>query len=294
MNKNRSGILALFLAYLIWGAMPVYWKALEFLSSSEILGHRVIWSAIFTSILILLQKNWISAVDLISNRKKDVLLLAAGGFLIAFNWGLYIWAINHGRILEASLGYFINPLVSMFFGMIFFHEKLRKVQLVALALAVTGVAAELIAVGSIPIVSIGLALSFGLYGVLKKAISVSPSVSLFIETVTICPLAMVWLFLLQETGVASYPYDFTTNLLLAGTGIITSIPLILFAYGASRVPMTTMGFVQYVSPTLSFILGTFVYNEPLLISRICTFLFIWTALVLYSADAIIFSRRMKV
>ncbi len=286
-----KGIAALFFAYFIWGAMPVYWKALEALSSFEILGHRVIWSVFFTFLLMFGHRNRMIFMDMLKERKKDIFWLAGGGFLISFNWGLYIWAVNHGRILETSLGYFINPLVSMFFGMMFFMEKLNKIQTIALCLAVLGVSVELISVGSIPLVSIGLALSFGSYGVLKKAVKAKPDIALFIETLTVSPIAMTFLMFLQKEGTASFPYDGLTNILLAGTGILTSIPLILFAYGAARVPLTTIGFVQYVSPTLSFILGVFVYNEPIRMSRITTFIFIWAALAVYSADAVFKSRR---
>lgn len=291
MNQNIKGIVALFIAYFIWGAMPVYWKALKAISSFEILGHRVVWSAFFTLILMFAHKNRKILKEILKERKSDVFWFAGGGFLISFNWGLYIWAVNHGRILETSLGYFINPLVSMLFGMMFFKEKLNKIQMVALALAVIGVSVELIAVGSIPLVSIGLALSFGLYGVLKKTVKAKPDIALFIETLTIFPIALAFLMFFQKEGIASFPYDGLTNILLAGTGILTSIPLILFAYGAARVPFITIGFVQYVSPTLSFMLGVFVYSEPLRLSRITTFVFIWTALAVYMADAIFKSRR---
>lgn len=292
LDQNMKGIAALFFAYFIWGAMPVYWKALEVVSSFEILGHRVIWSALFTFLLMFGHGNRMIFMDMLKERKKDIFWLAGGGFLISFNWGLYIWAVNHGRILETSLGYFINPLVSMFFGMVFFKEKLNRIQTLALILATLGVSAELIAIGSIPLVSIGLAFSFGLYGVLKKAVKAKPDIALFIETITVSPIALTFLILLQKDGAASFPYDGMTNILLAGTGILTSIPLILFAYGAARVPLTTIGFVQYISPTLSFMLGCFVYNEPLQMSRIITFLFIWSALLIYSADAI-FKNRCK-
>lgn len=291
LNQNIKGIAALFLAHIIWGAMPVYWKALKAISSFEILGHRVIWSVFFTLILMLAHKNRSIFMKMLRERKNDVFWLAGGGFLISFNWGLYIWAVNHGRILETSLGYFINPLVSMFFGVMFFKEKLNKIQMIALALAMLGVSAELATVGSIPLVSLGLAISFGLYGVLKKSVKAKPDIALFIETLTIFPIALVFLIFLQKEGIASFPYDGLTNILLAGTGILTSIPLILFAYGAARVPLTTIGFVQYITPTLSFMLGVFVYSESINMSRVITFIFIWTALAVYTADAVLKSRR---
>lgn len=288
-----KGIAALFFAYFIWGAMPVYWKALEAVSSFEILGHRVIWSALFTFILMFAHKNRTILLGMLKERRSDVFWLAGGGFLISFNWGLYIWAVNDGRVLETSLGYFINPLLSMFFGMIFLNEKLNRIQTVALGIAVLGVSFELAAVGSLPLVSLGLALSFGLYGVLKKMIKVRPEIALFTETLTVTPFALAWLIFLQKESGSSFPYDGVTNLLLAGSGIMTSIPLLMFAYGASRVPLTTVGFVQYITPTLSFAIGILVLNEDIQINRVVTFIFIWAALALYSAD-LMFSRRKSI
>ena len=212
MTRNAKGIIALFSAYLMWGAMPIYWKAIEAVSSFEILGHRVIWSVVFTLVLITLKRNWQAIGKMLRSRKKDVLWLAAGGFLISFNWGLYIWAVNGGRILETSLGYFINPLLSMFLGMIFFKEKLNRIQTLALVLAVLGVSIELVAAGSLPLVSLGLAISFGLYGVLKKTVAVEPEIALFTETVTVAPFALAWLIFLQKEGLSSFPYDSMTNL----------------------------------------------------------------------------------
>ncbi len=291
LSENKKGILALFLSYFWWGSTPAYWKALENISSSEILGHRVVWSALTILALIIAQGHWRAVARFIRYEREKVVYLAAGGFLITLNWGIFIWAINHGRILECSLGYFINPLVSILFGVVFFKEKLNKYQIAALMLATAGIVVELIAVNSIPIVSISLALTFGLYGVLKKAIPITPATGLFIETLTVTPFALAWLFFVQKSGVAAFPYNAATNILLAGTGIMTCIPLILFAYGAKRVQLTTLGFVQYISPTITFFIGTLVYNEPLHLSRICTFAFIWTALVIYTADAVARSKE---
>ena len=291
MDQNSKGIIALFSAYIIWGAMPIYWKAIEAVSSFEILGHRVVWSVVFTSVLIAFNKNWQIFKKMLRSGKRDLFWLAVGGFLISFNWGLYIWAVNDGRVLETSLGYFINPLLSMFLGMIFFKEKLNRIQTLALALAVLGVSIELAAAGSLPLVSLGLPLSFGLYGVLKKTVRVSPEIALFTETLTVTPFAMAWLIFLQKEGASSFPYDSMTNLMLAGSGIMTSIPLLMFAYGASRVPLTTVGFVQYATPTLSFAIGLLIFKEDIHINRVFTFMFIWAALAMYSADLIFSGRK---
>jgi len=291
LTRNAKGIIALFSAYLMWGAMPIYWKAIEAVSSFEILGHRVIWSVVFTLVLITLKRNWQVIGKMLRSRKKDVLWLAAGGFLISFNWGLYIWAVNGGRILETSLGYFINPLLSMFLGMIFFKEKLNRIQTLALVLAVLGVSIELVAAGSLPLVSLGLAISFGLYGVLKKTVAVETEIALFTETVTVAPFALAWLIFLQKEGLSSFPYDSMTNLMLAGAGIMTSIPLLMFAYGASRVPLTTVGFVQFVTPTLSFAIGLLIFKEDINMNRVFTFMFIWAALILYTTDLVFSGRK---
>ena len=286
MNKAQKGASALFAAYFLWGAMPLYWKMLEHISSFEILCHRVVWSALFTAILLATRRQVRYAVDFVRREPKKALTLCAGGFMIAFNWGMYIWGINHGHVLECSLGYYINPLVSMFLGLVFFREKMDRLQTAALLLAAAGVTVELIAVRSIPMLSLGLALTFGLYGALKKAIPIDSSASLCIETISVTPAALVCLFWLQHAGYAAFPYDPLTFLLLAGAGITTAFPLILFAYGAKNVRMTTMGFIQYTSPTLLFILGTFLYNEPLRQSRVLTFVFIWAALAVYGYDTI--------
>ncbi|MCE5201483.1 MAG: EamA family transporter RarD [Synergistaceae bacterium] len=293
MKESQRGVAALFLSYFFWGSMPIYWKAIQNIPSGEILAHRVVWSMAFTLAVVVVQKKWHIIAEFIRTDRRGSLCLLCGGFLITANWWIYIWAVNNGKILETSLGYFINPLVSMAFGMLFFHEKLRRLQWAALILAVTGVCVEFISTHSISMVSIGLAMTFGVYGVLKKAVSIDPVAGLFIETAAVTPLALAWLICAQNSGAAAFPYDTTTDILLAGTGVMTSVPLILFAFGAKRVPLTTLGFVQYVSPTLYFIIGTFIYNEPLLMSRICTFAFIWTALAVYTADAVAYHQAQR-
>lgn len=293
MTIPQKGAAAAFLSYLWWGSMPLYWKALSSVSSSEILGHRVVWSAIFTFALIAVTGQWHKTTVFAVKNKRKTLWLFLGGYLITLNWGLYIWAVNAGRILETSLGYYINPLVSMFFGMLFFGEKLRRAQRIAIAVAAAGVCIQIITIREIPLVSLGLALSFGLYGVLKKAVSIEPSVALLIETLSAAPAALAYLCWLQHTGAANFPYSLTTDLLLAGTGVMTSVPLLLFAYAAQRIKLTTIGFIQYVSPTMTFLIGTFIYNEPLSIHRIITFACIWSALAVYSADTVVCAGRER-
>lgn len=181
----------------------------------------------------------------------------------------------------------------MLFGMLFFGERLRRAQKLAIAVAAAGVCIQIITIREIPLVSLGLALSFGLYGAMKKAISIEPAVALVIETLSVAPAALAYLCWLQHTGAAHFPYALTTDLLLAGTGVMTSVPLLLFAYAAQRIKLTTIGFIQYVSPTMTFLIGTFIYHEPLSIYRIITFACIWSALAVYSADTLIEAGRER-
>lgn len=290
MTDGKKGVAALFLAYFWWGSMPIYWKAIAHVASTEILAQRVAWSLVFTLVAVLLRGQLREAAEMARKDRASFLCLLFCGALITLNWGIYIWAVNHGHVLESSLGYFINPLVSMFLGLVFFHEKMRRLQWAALALACAGVSLELVVAGELPVISLALAGTFGLYGALKKIVRARPAVGLFIETAAMTPFALAYLYALQRNGVSSYPYDMTTNLLLAGTGVMTAVPLLLFAFSAKHVPLTTIGFVQYVSPIMTFILGTLLYGEPLRFSRVVTFAFIWAALALYSADALIENR----
>ncbi len=293
MTIPQRGAAAAVISYLWWGSMPLYWKALLAISSFEILGHRVVWSALFTLALIIFTGRWKKAVAFAAQNKQKTLWLILGGCLITFNWGLYIWAVNTGRILETSLGYYINPLVSMFFGMLFFRERLRRAQKIAIAVAAAGVCVQMMTLHEIPLVSLGLALSFGLYGVLKKAVSIEPPIALAIETLSTAPAAIAFLCWLQHTGSAHLPYSLTINLLLAGTGVMTSVPLLLFAYATQRIKLTTIGFIQYLSPTMTFVIGTFIYGEPLFLGRAMTFACIWSALAIYSADTIFSAGKQR-
>lgn len=285
MSNVKKGIIMLFAAYFMWGVLPIYWKALGALGSIEILAHRILWSAAAALIYTICKGQWHMVVNFVRSQKIGTFKLMAGGVLISFNWWLYIWAVNDGRILETSLGYFINPLVSMMFGMFCFGEKLSRLQYGAVVLVCGGVAVEVISAGVPPFVSLGLAFSFGLYSVLKKTIAIDPMAGLLIETLTVTPPALLWLIHLQTSGLASFPYSAATTLLLAGTGIITTIPLALFAVAMRHVPLTTVGFVQYLSPSITFIIGNFIYHEAMPPSRLAAFAFIWAALCLYTFNA---------
>ena len=293
MTEQHKGAAAAFLSYVWWGAMPPYWKLLSGVSSFEVLIHRVVWSAIFMTAVLFAARRLNDVFDFVRAKPRTSPWLAAGGFLITFNWGLYIWAVNAGHVLDTSLGYYMTPLLAMLFGRIFFGERMRGAQKAAIALAVAGVAVQVAALRVFPVVALSLALSFGFYGVLKKKTPAEPAVSLTIETLAVTPAALAWLVFFEHTGVSSYPYDVMTNLLLAGAGVMTSGPLLLFTYGARRISLTTAGFLQYVSPTMTFLLGTFVYHEPMNVWRLAAFALIWCAVALYTADAVVRARREK-
>lgn len=285
----RAGA-AVFAAYVMWGVMPLYWKLLQSVDSAVILGHRIVWSVLFTASALLASGKFIPALR--GTDRRTLLMLTASGFTVALNWFLYIYAINHGQILQTSLGYFINPLVSMAFGAVIFKERMRRAQLAAIALAVCGVAFEVAALGELPLMSLGIALTFALYGVFKKKAAIAPTAGLFIETAVILLPAVAWLVHCQASGISRFPYPSAAlNFYLIGTGVVTSVPLILFAWGARRISLTSVGVIQYASPTLSFLIAIFVYGEPLSRTKLISFGFIWTAVILYTAEAIIRGRR---
>lgn len=291
MSEEKKGALLLLCAYVFWGVLPIYWKAMEHLDPMEILAHRIAWSMVVALIVVAIEKKWYLAVDIIKRGHKTLLALTAASAAITFNWGLFIWAVNNGMILETSLGYFINPLMSILFGMVVFREKLSRAKWCAVALATVGVCIEVFSVGHLPYISLALAASFCLYGVIKKVVIVDSMVGLFIETMVATPFAVAWLVSAQRSGAAAFPYDTFTVLLLVVSGVVTNIPLALFAYALRRIPLSMAGFIQYASPTLTFLIGTLIYGEQLRPSRVVTFAFIWMALAVYTADTLLRSDR---
>lgn len=286
MKDSPKGVAAVFLAYIIWGAMPFYWKALISVDSLEILGHRIVWSFLFTLLLILLTSETGRMIRFVRQNPRTLPLLAVSGILVACNWYIYIWAVNHGQILATSLGYFINPLVTMLFGVAVFRERLRPVQWLAIAIATGGVAVEIVALGRLPLVSLGLAATFALYGLMKKKIQVDAASGLFLETTVLLLPALLLLFRLQQAGTAHYPYALSINLLLVGTGILTSSALILFAWGLKTVRLTTSGLIQYTSPTMTFLIALLAYGEPMSRMRTLSFSLIWIGLAVYTFEGV--------
>lgn len=285
MENYKQGIFFGLAAYVLWGILPVYWKALELVSPFEILSSRFMWSCVFVFLLIIFQKKWLlftkEVKQVFSNVKTGAAMVAAG-ITISFNWGTFIWAVNNGHIVETSMGYYINPLVSILFAVVFLRERLDKMQLAAITCAFIGVASMVYSFGKIPWVSLTLAFTFALYGLLKKILPVSALTSIMLETLLITPLALVYEYSLWQQGVSFYASgNLQVIMMLTGAGVVTAIPLLLFTAGARLLPLKIIGFLQYISPTLTLLIGVFVYNEEFTASHLLAFGWIWAALLLF-------------
>jgi chloramphenicol-sensitive protein RarD len=290
MNK---GILAAIGAYVLWGLFPIYWRLLEEVPAIEILANRMVWSLFFVAILLTLQKDWRWLGEVIHQRRV-ILTYTLAAILLSVNWFIYIWAVNAGFVVEASLGYFINPLVNFLLGVIFLGEKLRRGQVIAVILAGLGVVYLTVSYGSLPWISLLLAFTFGMYGLIKKTAPLESMHGFSLETMV---MFLPALFFLSYRGVigqgAFIQLGTAVTLLLIFAGPVTSIPLLLFGYSARRIPLSMLGFIQYIAPTLQFILGVFVYNEPFPAARLVGFSIIWLALLVYSLESIVFNRKVK-
>lgn len=285
MENYKQGIFFGLAAYVLWGILPVYWKALELVSPFEILSSRFMWSCVFVFLLIIFQKKWplfAKEVKLVFSNVKTGAAMVASGITISFNWGTFIWAVNNGHIVETSMGYYINPLVSILFAVVFLRERLDKMQLAAITCAFIGVASMVYSFGKIPWVSLTLAFTFALYGLLKKILPVSALTSIMLETLLITPLALVYEYSLWQQGVSFYASgNSQVIMMLTGAGVVTAIPLLLFTAGARLLPLKIIGFLQYISPTLTLLIGVFVYNEVFTASHLLAFGWIWAALLLF-------------
>lgn len=281
-----AGLAAAVGAYLLWGTLPIYWKLLSAVPAMEVLAHRILWSCVFLFALLLAKQSmslFRRELKELMARPRQSLALFAASLLISSNWLVYIWAVQNGRIVESSLGYYINPLVSIVLGMIFLHERLTTAQAIACLLALGGVLQMAWHFGSIPWISLFLAVSFGLYGLCKKLLRVGSISGIALETLVVAPLALLYLGqLIQQDRCAFVAGETTTALLCIGTGAITATPLILFASGVKQLPLKVIGFIQYLSPTLSLLLGIFLYHEPFQTAHFISFSLIWSALLVAS------------
>ena len=288
-----SGILAASCAYIIWGVLPIYWKALKAAEPLEILCHRMTWSLVFIMALIVFTRRF-AAFRAVAANRRNLQIFASSASLLAVNWLIYIWAVNAGYIVEASLGYFINPLISVLFGVIFFKERLRTGQSIALLLVVAGVLYLTVFYGRFPWIALSLASSFAVYGLLHKKSSVPSLDALGLEILIFFLPATAYLIFLEGTGEAYFGHGgLLSALLLIGTGVVTSFPLLLFGYTTHKIPLSTLGLLQYMAPTINFFIGIFLYHEEFPRERMIGFLMIWCALGLYLAEGAIRQVRRK-
>jgi len=284
----RKGVVFSVLAYFLWGIFPIYWKLLSAIPNMHILAYRILFSLPLVSIILFVKKST-SWLKFYRDKRKAILLVFAA-LIVTFNWGLYILAVNSGHTVDTSLGYYINPLISIVFGLIFFREKLKTLQLIAFALAFAGVAILTVLTGRLPLISLGIAVSFALYGLLKKTIDISALESLAVETLIASPIALFLLFSSFGNGLEfpdpqslSYWQDLPLHvpLILLLCGAVTTLPLYLFARGAKLLPLSTLGFIQFISPTMTFLTGVFIFKESFPFRNFVAFGFIWSAALLY-------------
>ncbi|MEY8349503.1 EamA family transporter RarD [Bacillus cereus] len=283
---QKKGILYAAGAYMMWGVLPIYWKWVEAVPAEEILAHRIVWAFVFMLFILGISKRFGQFVgELLSlfKRPKLFISLTIASILISGNWFVYIWAVNHNHIIEASLGYYINPLVSILLGTIVLKEKLNFWQYVAVGLAGIGVIILTFRYGTIPWIALSLALTFALYGLTKKLLNYDAMIGLTMETMIVTPLAVIYLFMIGEHGFGSFgSISPVSTLLLMGAGIVTAVPLFYFAKGAQLIPLYMIGFLQYISPTINLILGVFIFHEHFTSAHMVAFFFIWVALFVFS------------
>ncbi len=292
-NRARDGFVLGFAAYAMWGAFPLYWPLLEPAGAVELLAHRVGWSALIMVVLAVALRKGQGIRQIITTPRLIGLLLAAST-VISVNWGVYIWSVNNEHVVDASLGYFINPLVTVLMGVLVLGERLRRLQWAALGIAAAAVVGLTVANGRAPYIALALAFSFGTYGLLRKKANVGAVEGLTVETVLLSPLAIGYVVWLQSTGDGHATTQLPWHLVLLSTaGLVTALPLLCFGGAATRVPLTTLGLLQYVAPTLQFLLGITVSGESMSVSRWIGFAVIWSALVLFSLDSVRSRRQSR-
>jgi chloramphenicol-sensitive protein RarD len=290
-SESIPGVIYTGSAFLVWGLVPIYWKALDAVPPFEIILHRVVWASLFLLILIIVGRR----VNELSRVLKDLrilLTLFSTAVILVLNWWLYVWAINNNHMLQGSLGYYINPLVNVLFGVLILRERLRPAQVLAVLLAGVGVVYLAFSYGNFPWIALALATSFGVYGLIRKVAPVGPLVGLGVETMLLAAPAAAYLIYLEAEGRGSFLRgNISIDLLLLGTSVLTAVPLTSFTAGARRINLSTVGLLQYIAPTGMFLLAVFHYHEPFSKVQVWTFILIWTALAIYSTDSVIYFRR---
>jgi chloramphenicol-sensitive protein RarD len=291
VSEQRRGALYGASAYLLWGLFPLYWPLLEPAGAVEVLAHRVLWSLVVVVLLLAVLRRLSVLRPLLADRGRLV-RLALAAVVIAVNWGTYIYGVSSGQVVETSLGYFINPIVTVLLGVVVLHERLRPVQWTALGAAAVAVLVLTVENGSPPWIALVLAFSFGAYGLLKKTAGVGAVEGLAVETAVLFPVAALYVAVLGATGAGTFGTEGAGQAsLLALSGLVTAIPLLLFGAAASRVQLTTLGLLQYLAPTLQFLLGITLFDEPLPVVKLVGFVLVWFALALFTADLLRARRR---
>lgn len=292
-QTTRSGLLFAFAAYFLWGFFPVYWKLLAGVGAFEILGHRIVWSLGFVVALLAVRRNW-SWVRPLLRQPRVLATYTVAACFVGSNWALYIWAVNSDHVVETSLGYYINPLINVLLGALLFGERLRRLQKWSVGLAASGVLYLTIAHGQPPWISLVLASSFAIYGVLKKKGPLGSVEGLTVETAILFFPAVIWLLFLEREGTGSFGHaPPLTETLLVLSGVATAVPLVLFGAAVRRLTLTTLGLMQYLAPTIQLVLGVYFYNEPFGEARAVGFGLIWCGLIVYSAESLLNRRRVR-
>ncbi len=291
MDESTRGTISTITAFFLWGAFPIYWKALQHVSSTQILAHRVVWSLVFVIVLLSIQRRWNEVKSVISFY-PNVSIFLVTSFLLGGNWLIYIWAVNSNQIVEASLGYFINPLVNVCLGMVFLRERLYRSQFISVVLAFVGVLFLTLQYGRLPWIALTLALTFGTYGLLRKTAKAGSIVGLLFDTGFLAPIFLLYILFLAAHGSGAFvSINLKTDVLLIGAGVVTAVPLLLFAYGARRIQYSTVGFLQYIAPTGQLLIGVFLYREQFTRAHAIAFGLVWVALFLYSTSTFVAYKR---
>ncbi|MGK0247702.1 MAG: chloramphenicol-sensitive protein RarD [Oleispira sp.] len=285
-QEQKRGVLLALSAFIMWGIAPIYFKQLIHIDALEILAQRIIWAVMFLLVISLFSRQLYKTIEILK-QPKQLAILSISACLLGFNWGLFIWSVNNNHMLEASLGYYINPLINVLMGYLFLSERLRKRQGLAVTLALSGVLVQLISFGSVPYIALSLAVSFAIYGLLHKKTTIESIPGLLIEALILLPLAILyWIFMEPSKTSNMVANDTTTNLLLLSAGIVTTLPLLCFTGAAKRLQYSTLGFIQYIGPSLMFILAVQFYGETLGLKEYITFGCIWLALLVFSWDSL--------
>src|SRR6266436_8172456 len=291
--QHTSAFIAGVASFATWGLVPIYWKLLTKVPALEILAHRFVWTIVFLGLLLSWQERWREVIGSL-RRRRSALFCLGSGIMVGLNWLLFIWAVNIGHVLETSLGYFMTPIVNVLLGAVILRERLSAWQIASILIALVAVSVLAFGYGHFPWIAVGLCTSFGLYGLLRKQSGTVAIPGLFLETLFLLPLALVYLVILANRGALTFgPLHLALSAILTTSGIVTAVPLIWFGYAARHLRLVTIGFLQYLSPSISFILGLFVYHETFTRQHFITFLLIWFALVLVSAEAVLRWRATK-